>query len=99
MQRTDAWRAWQSTELLASDALSETDRRTLFDKAEHVAEALTRAGYFGPFGIDAYIWRNATGRTELNPLGELNARYTMGYGVGMGVSQPPRGAIVKPCPC
>ncbi|MEY2935659.1 MAG: hypothetical protein RL033_6408 [Pseudomonadota bacterium] len=82
-QRTDAWRAWLSTDPLASDELKEADRRALFDSAERVAESLLEAGYFGPFGIDAYTWRDATGKTLLNPLGELNARYTMGYGVGM----------------
>jgi hypothetical protein len=48
-----------------------------------VAEALARAGYFGPFGIDAYLWRRAPGALELNPQSELNARYTMGFCIGM----------------
>jgi hypothetical protein len=84
VQRTDAWRAWLSTEPLASAELKDAERRVLFDNTERVAEALFRSGYFGPFGIDAYTWRDASGNARLNPLGELNARYTMGYGVGMG---------------
>lgn len=87
-QRTDAFRAWRSTELLAAEVLPEAQRRTLFATAERVADALASASYFGPFGIDAYIWRSSSGEALLNPLGELNARYTMGYGVGMGVSGP-----------
>lgn len=83
-QRTDVWRAWLSSELLGPDELSQAQRREIFESAERAAEALSRAGYFGPFGIDAYTWRAAGGQTLLNPLGELNARYTMGYGVGMG---------------
>lgn len=87
-QRTDAWRAWLATERLAAGELPEGQRRTLFATAEQVAEALFRAGYFGPFGIDAYIWRSPGGKALLNPLGELNARYTMGYGVGMAAAVP-----------
>jgi hypothetical protein len=83
-QRTDVYRAWLSTELLAEGELSDETRRALFASAERVAEALHGAGYFGPFGVDAYTWRCPSGKTRLNPLGELNARYTMGYGVGMG---------------
>jgi len=50
---------------------------------ERVAGALHAAGYFGPFGIDAYRYADAHGRTRWNPCGELNARYTMGYALGM----------------
>jgi hypothetical protein len=42
-----------------------------------VAEVLRDAGYFGPFGIDAYRWRD--GATQyFNPRSEINARYSMG---------------------
>lgn len=40
---------------------------------ERVANALRRAGYVGPFGIDAWAYKNA-----FNPLGEINARMTFG---------------------
>lgn len=86
-QRTDAFRAWLATEPLRHGELSAEQQRALFSSAERVAEALRGAGYFGPFGIDAYTWRSASGKTLLNPLGELNARYTMGYGVGMALPQ------------
>jgi hypothetical protein len=49
----------------------------------HLAEALHRVGYFGPLGVDAYRYVDAKGLTRWNPCGELNARYTMGYAVGM----------------
>ena len=40
--------------------------------------ALARAGYFGPFGIDAF--RHRTDRGEvLNALSEINARFTMDW--------------------
>lgn len=40
---------------------------------KEVAEALRREGYVGPFGIDAWSYRNG-----FNPLGEINARMTFG---------------------
>ena len=40
---------------------------------EGVAGALRREGYVGPFGIDAWSYKNA-----FNPLGEINARMTFG---------------------
>ncbi|HEX5714693.1 MAG TPA: hypothetical protein VF179_00945 [Thermoanaerobaculia bacterium] len=40
---------------------------------EGVAAALRREGYVGPFGIDAWSYRNG-----FNPLGEINARMTFG---------------------
>jgi len=82
-QRVDAWRAWTASEPLAPGELPEAWRRALEGSAERAAEALFRAGYFGPFGIDAYSWRTARGGLELNPLGELNARFTMGFSAGM----------------
>ena len=39
-----------------------------------VANALTSAGYHGPFGVDAFV--HAGG---LHPLCEINARYTFGH--------------------
>ena len=41
--------------------------------------ALTRAGYFGPFGIDGFRYKKPDGSTALNPRCEINARFTMGY--------------------
>ncbi|MEO8181235.1 MAG: hypothetical protein ABI895_20545 [Deltaproteobacteria bacterium] len=90
-QRTDSFRAWCSSAPLTVDELTTAElaaewRRALVSAAERSAEALQRAGYFGPFGIDAYLWRTPRGGLELNPLGELNARYTMGFSVGMAGS-------------
>jgi hypothetical protein len=45
-----------------------------------VAAALLQAGYFGPFGIDAFRYELG-GRTKLQPRCEINARYTMGFAI------------------
>jgi hypothetical protein len=63
----------------APDVLSSTETRAFAETFDQVAAALRSAGYGGPFGIDAF--RHAAG---FHPLSELNARYSMGYAVGMG---------------
>lgn len=83
VQQTDRFRAWVSTEPATPTDIDPAQAAALQRRAESVAGALAAAGYFGPFGIDAYLWRTTQGKLELNPLSELNARYTMGYSVGM----------------
>jgi hypothetical protein len=46
------------------------------------------AGYYGPFGIDAFRWRDQNGKQQWNPRCEINARYSMGWSIGMGQSRP-----------
>jgi hypothetical protein len=58
--------------------------RLLRDEAERVAGALSLAGYFGPFGIDAFVYRDRAGALRLQPRSEINARYTMGFACGFG---------------
>jgi hypothetical protein len=60
------------------------EARSLEATLGHLAEALHRVGYFGPLGVDAYRYVDVKGLARWNPCGELNARYTMGYAVGMG---------------
>ena len=73
------------------------------DAFEKTGEALARAGYRGPFGIDGF--RTADGRWF--PLGEINGRLTFGFvlhglALRLGMSDarlifsksaPPRGAV------
>jgi hypothetical protein len=39
---------------------------------------LQRAGYVGPVGIDAFVYRTPRGGCRLKPIVEINPRYTMG---------------------
>ncbi len=79
-QRCDAHGAWLGTEPIAS-------RRCAIDGApdrvaqecRRVAAALSKAGYFGPFGVDAYAYLDAGGELRLHPRSEINARYSMGF--------------------
>ena len=72
--------AWIET-TLALD-LDADLRSALQASARFVADALIDAGYFGPFGIDAYHWRDGT-KVRLNARSEINARYSMGWATGM----------------
>jgi len=53
----------------------------LSERAEAVSNSLLSAGYFGPFGIDAYRYER-DGQSGFCALSEINARYTMGFAVG-----------------
>ena len=82
VQHTDAFRAWVSTRRAREGELSPSHVSALRERAEAVGAALASAGYFGPFGIDAYLYATGSGALALNPLSELNARFSMGYAVG-----------------
>lgn len=87
-QRCDARGAWLSSHrLLPSDrsAREHDIARVLEAEAEHVARGLSAAGYFGPFGIDAFAFRDAHGGLGFQRRSEINARYSMGFGIGVGV--------------
>lgn len=82
-QWCDAQRQWLRTRPLPAGLLTPIELRALRGALARAAEALIAASYFGPFGVDSYLWQEGPGRTRLNPLSELNARFSMGYAVGM----------------
>jgi hypothetical protein len=53
--------------------------------AREIGGALGAAGYFGPFGLDGYEYRDRRGEPRVQAAGDLNARYTMGWGTMTGV--------------
>ena len=76
--RTGAWRESAiATDLRADEAV------LLARYARDAGEALARAGYVGPFGIDGFRFRDAQDREAFCGRCELNARYTMGWAIGM----------------
>jgi len=79
-QTCDDSGAWRGTEL-ATD-LEPKEAASLCASAHLAAEALFAAGYFGPFGVDAYRWRDGA-TVRFNPRSEINARYSMGWASGM----------------
>jgi len=67
--------------LALAGELSSAESANLFEHAERVAGLLHAAGYFGPFGIDAYRYQLGDVR-GFCALSEINARYTMGFAIG-----------------
>lgn len=85
LQETTREGAWIRTASAASQDLRDEDDLRLGEAVESAGLALGAAGYFGPFGIDAFRHRALDGRGPrevLNPLSEINARYTMDWAGG-----------------
>lgn len=72
--------AWKGTAIAVDLAPDET--ALLETSAKGAASALATAGYFGPFGVDAYRWQDGA-QTRFNARSEINARYSMGWAIGM----------------
>jgi hypothetical protein len=82
-QRIDERGQWLASERVPDTILDHHERDALDTIRERVVEALRTLGYWGPFGIDAFRWRDTTGAVHYNPLCEVNARYSMGWALGM----------------
>ena len=80
-QRCDPTGQW-----LESRAL-EDRHEALAVEMEHVGGALHAAGYFGPFGIDAFEYV-AGDDVLLNVRSEINARYSMGFAASGLLAEP-----------
>jgi len=96
-QRTTRQGAWTHTATADAGAVSGEDDRQLQRAVEAAGRALAAAGYFGAFGIDAFRHRVPgpdAGRVALNPMSEINARYTMDWTLGMGQRAPHRSQSV-----
>ncbi|RYE89683.1 MAG: hypothetical protein EOO75_11405 [Myxococcales bacterium] len=76
---------WQGTEL-AGDRLPDDERAALAGALRQTADALTAAGYAGPFNLDAFAWQDGAARRFL-PRCEINARFSMGWAIGMGLAR------------
>jgi hypothetical protein len=87
-QRCNPHGAWIGSERLAPAAIAVPFARAFEEEARRVARSLHEAGYFGPFGIDAFTYAlgddAASPRLRFNPRSEINARYSMGFAVGLG---------------
>jgi hypothetical protein len=87
-QDLDERGAWMRSAPLTRGILSEAEENSLRGEAARSAEALIAAGYFGPFCIDAFRWKDRDGTMRFNPRSEINARYSMGWATGMGARRP-----------
>jgi hypothetical protein len=53
-------------------------QRLYGDIFSSLEKELREAGFVGPIGIDAFVYRTAEGDCRLKPVVEINPRYTMG---------------------
>jgi hypothetical protein len=77
---------WQRTRPLATGELSGPQEQAMVTEAARVGEALHAAGYFGPYGVDGYLYGEPA---RLSPRSEINARYTMGWAVSFPPAASP----------
>lgn len=86
-QSVNAHGAWTATEHAPTTEIAEGDDARLEEACAAAGSALAAVGYFGPFGIDAYHHRSHDGYgVVLNPLSEINARFTMDWAVAMAAN-------------
>jgi len=81
-QTTTREGAWIETRSARRGEVGAEHDARLEEAAARAGEALAAAGYFGPYGIDAFLHRPLDGsasREVLNPLSEINARFTMDW--------------------
>jgi hypothetical protein len=88
VQEVDAGGTWRGSARAAAGTLGGNELRALREAAEESAAALREAGYFGPFGVDAFRWTDGAGQARFNARCEINARYSMGWAIGMGALRP-----------
>lgn len=74
-QHCDARGAWVSTESVDEPFAFAAEFEA---EAKLVARRLHESGYFGPFGVDAFVYDGG-----FQPRSEINARFSMGFPVGM----------------
>ncbi len=82
-QRCDAHGAWRASEPVLVAELGDLADR-IDEECRRVARALLAAGYFGPFGVDAFTYGDRAGALRFQPRSEINARYSMGFAAGWG---------------
>jgi hypothetical protein len=87
-QLCDRSGAWIAAEPIATGDVARDVAERMSDEVRRVGRALFDAAYFGPFGVDAYTYRDRLGALLLQPRSEINARYTMGFAVGFSPATP-----------
>jgi hypothetical protein len=86
-QRVDEHGTWRETTLARAGALSARELGELEATTWRAGAELAAAGYEGPFGVDAFRFRDR-GEARFRVPNEVNARYTMGWVTGMAGARP-----------
>ena len=64
---------------LAPPALEAAERAQLATVVAAAGAELAANGYAGPFAVDAFAYRDASGARRFHPLCEINARFSFGW--------------------
>lgn len=83
-QEVDKNGAWVRTLPIPSGKLTDLELEHLQAGADDAVQALIDAGYWGPFSVDAFEYESGDGEESWNTLGEINARFTMGWATAFG---------------
>lgn len=83
----DGGGVWRGSRRTDRSDLREVEREALYAEATRAAVALDGAGYEGPFGVDAFRYA-LDSRERFCARCEINARYSMGWAIGMGHRRP-----------
>ena len=83
--------AWKTSEVLA-EPLSIEDQHRYRQEYHALIDALREASYFGPFGLDAFHYQGPSGQLTFHGCSDVNARYSMAWGLGMDGWRPSDGA-------
>jgi hypothetical protein len=79
---------WMRSEPADPNELDSNEAKRMHTAADEAGAGLIGLGYYGPFGIDGFRWRDTDGKLHFCPRIEVNARYTMGWAIGMGDQMP-----------
>ncbi len=77
--QSDAAGVFRGIAIGDDDELLAGERDAITAAARAAGRALADIGYAGPFGIDAFVYRDPRGDRRLAALGEINARLTFGH--------------------
>jgi hypothetical protein len=86
-QAIDAHGQWRDSSTVPEGPAGE--RAASEETAARIARALLEIDYRGPFGVDGYRYRDASGGRAWRFAGDVNARFTMGWQSG-GLGLPAR---------
>lgn len=87
VQQVTSTGSWAASRRARRGEMTEEETGALSASVDLVAEGLAREGYFGPFGVDAFRYRRGSS-VAFQPRCEVNARYSMGWAIGMGDTRP-----------
>lgn len=82
VRQTTRGGAYAGAEVVRHDVPLDHGAGRLAEVAPDVGRRLAELGYVGPFGVDGFAWIDGEGRDRFHCATDVNARYTMSFGVG-----------------